>query len=81
MWRAESHLCFFIGLHRDLQLGLKWFAADCGADGMRISTSKSESVVLSWSRMEWPVQVSEGVEELKYRSVAVKRADPEGVDL
>lgn len=31
--------------------------------------------------MEWPVQDSEGMEELKYWSVAVKRADPKGVDL
>ncbi|KAK0152281.1 hypothetical protein N1851_006331 [Merluccius polli] len=37
---------------RDLQLSLDWFAAECKAAGMRISTSKSESMVLNWTRME-----------------------------
>ena len=31
----------------DLQLSLAWFATKCQAVGMRISTSKSEAMVLS----------------------------------
>jgi len=30
---------------RDLRLSLEWFAAECEAAGMRISTSKSETLV------------------------------------
>ncbi|KAK0134189.1 hypothetical protein N1851_030252 [Merluccius polli] len=37
-------------LDRDLQLSLDRFAAECEAAGMRISTSKSESMVLNRKR-------------------------------
>ena len=37
---------------RDLQLSLERFAAECEAAGMRISTSKSETMVLSRKRVE-----------------------------
>ncbi|XP_063324142.2 cytoglobin-2-like, partial [Pelmatolapia mariae] len=39
-----------------LQLGLEWFAAECEMVGMRISTSKSEALVLSWKRVECPLR-------------------------
>ena len=37
---------------RDLQLSLEQFAAECEAAGMRIGTSKSETMVLSRKRVE-----------------------------
>ena len=39
-------------LDRDLQLSLDRFTAECKAAGMRISTSKSESMVLNRKRVE-----------------------------
>ncbi|KAL7878925.1 hypothetical protein AOLI_G00098990 [Acnodon oligacanthus] len=58
---VESHGC--------LQRSLERFAAECEAVGMRISTSKSESMVLAWKRMACPLQVREKdlpyVEEFK----------------
>ena len=36
----------------DLQLSLEWFAAECEAAGMRISTSGSETMVLNRKRVE-----------------------------
>ena len=42
---------------RDRQLSLERFAAKCEAGGMRISTSKSETMVLSRKRVERPLQV------------------------
>ena len=32
----------------DLQQALGWFAAECEVVGMRVSTSKSEAMVLCW---------------------------------
>ena len=58
---------------RDLQLSLDWFAADCKAAGMRISTSKSESMVLNRKRVECTLRVGDEilpqVEEFKYLGV------------
>ena len=58
---------------RDLQLSLERFAAECEAAGMRISTSKSETMVLSWKRVECPLRVGNEilpqVEEFKYLGV------------
>ena len=58
---------------RDLQLSLDRFAAECEAAGMRISTSKSESMVLSRKRVECPLRVRDEilpqVEEFKYLGV------------
>ncbi|XP_061642121.1 uncharacterized protein LOC133484062 [Phyllopteryx taeniolatus] len=55
---------------RDRQLSLERFAAECEAAGMRISTSKSETVVLSRKRVECPLWVGDEilpqVEEFKY---------------
>ena len=55
---------------RDLQLSLDRFAAECEAVGMKISTSKSESMVLSRKRVECTLRVREEilpqVEEFKY---------------
>lgn len=42
-----------------LQLVLGRFAAECEAAGMRISTSKSVAMVLSWKRVECPLWVTE----------------------
>ncbi|XP_061762964.1 retrovirus-related Pol polyprotein from type-2 retrotransposable element R2DM isoform X1 [Nerophis ophidion] len=58
---------------RDLQLSLDRFTAECDAAGMRISTSKSESMVLSRKRGECHLRVGEEtlpqVEEFKYLGV------------
>ncbi|KAI3353859.1 hypothetical protein L3Q82_004862 [Scortum barcoo] len=60
----------------DLQLSLGRtirFAAECEAAGMRISTSKSEAMVLSWKRVDCPLWVGEEflpqVEDFKYLGV------------
>ena len=54
----------------DLQLSLGRFAAVCEAAGMKISTSKSEAMVLSRKRVECSLRVGEEVlpqvEEFKY---------------
>ncbi|KAL3999283.1 hypothetical protein ACER0C_007054 [Sarotherodon galilaeus] len=56
-----------------LQLTLERFAAECEAVGMRISTSKSEAMVLSRKRVECPFRVRDEflhqVEEFKYLGV------------
>ncbi|KAK0145690.1 hypothetical protein N1851_015412 [Merluccius polli] len=61
------------GDDRDLQLLLDRFAAECKAAGMRISTSKSESMVLNRKRVEYTLQVGDEilpqVEEFKYLGV------------
>ena len=66
---APSHEC--------LQHALKQFAAECDAVSMRISTSKSESMVLSQKRIECPLQVEEEnlpqVKEFKYLGVFFMR--------
>uniref|UniRef100_A0A8C6KZX9 Reverse transcriptase domain-containing protein n=1 Tax=Nothobranchius furzeri TaxID=105023 RepID=A0A8C6KZX9_NOTFU len=58
---------------RDLQLSLERFAAECEAAGMRISSSKSETMVLIWKRIECLLQVGDEVlpqvEEFKYLGV------------
>ncbi|KAK0141388.1 Ankyrin repeat domain-containing protein 13C-A [Merluccius polli] len=58
---------------RDLQLSLDGFAAECEAVGMRISTSKSESMVLNRKRVECTLRVGDEilpqVEEFKYLGV------------
>ncbi|KAK0135463.1 LINE-1 retrotransposable element ORF2 protein [Merluccius polli] len=58
---------------RDLQLSLDRFAAECKAAGMRISTSKSESMVLNRKRVECTLRVGDDilpqVEEFKYLGV------------
>ena len=58
---------------QDLQLSLDRFAAECEAVGMRISTSKSESMVLSRKRVECTLRVRDEVlpqvEEFKYLGV------------
>ncbi|XDV26977.1 hypothetical protein PO909_030586 [Leuciscus waleckii] len=59
--------------YQDLQHALGWFAAGCEAAGMRISTSKSEAMVLSRKRVACPLQVGgeflPQVEEFKYLGV------------
>ena len=46
---------------RDLQLLLDWFTAECKAARMRISTSKSESMVLNRKRVEWTLRVGDEI--------------------
>ncbi|MDG2633017.1 hypothetical protein P7M35_24665, partial [Vibrio parahaemolyticus] len=57
----------------DLQLSLGRFAAECEAAVMRISTSKSEAMVLSRKRVDCPLQVGgevlPQVEEFKYLGI------------
>ncbi|TWW73387.1 hypothetical protein D4764_15G0007810 [Takifugu flavidus] len=58
---------------RDLQLSLDRLAAACEAAGMKISTSKSEAIVLDWKKVECLLRVKEEilpqVEEFKYLGV------------
>ncbi|KAI3364976.1 hypothetical protein L3Q82_001140 [Scortum barcoo] len=74
------HLCFLqmmlsCWLHssQDLQHVLERFAAECEAAGMRISTSKSEAMVLDRKRVACPLRVGgevlPQVEEFKYLGV------------
>uniref|UniRef100_A0A8C6M1L2 Reverse transcriptase domain-containing protein n=1 Tax=Nothobranchius furzeri TaxID=105023 RepID=A0A8C6M1L2_NOTFU len=60
---------------RDLQLSLERFAAECEAAGMRISSSKSETMVLIRKRVECLLWVRDEVlpqvEEFKYLRVLV----------
>ncbi len=55
--------------NNDLQLLLGQFTAEYEATGMRISTSKSETMLLSWKRVDCPLRVGEEllpqVEEFK----------------
>ncbi|TWW63115.1 hypothetical protein D4764_03G0001230 [Takifugu flavidus] len=58
---------------RDLQRSLDRFATACEVAGMRISTSKSEAMVLNWKKVKCLLQVKEEilpqVEEFKYLRV------------
>uniref|UniRef100_A0A671TUB9 Endonuclease/exonuclease/phosphatase domain-containing protein n=1 Tax=Sparus aurata TaxID=8175 RepID=A0A671TUB9_SPAAU len=58
---------------QDLQHLLGQFAAECEADGMRISTSKPEAMVLDWKKMACSLRVGgellPQVEEFKYLGV------------
>uniref|UniRef100_A0A8C9VLN8 Reverse transcriptase domain-containing protein n=1 Tax=Scleropages formosus TaxID=113540 RepID=A0A8C9VLN8_SCLFO len=58
---------------QDLQRALGRFAAECEAAGMRISTSKSEAMVLSRKKVDCPLRVRgellPQVEEFKYLGV------------
>ncbi|XP_077441792.1 uncharacterized protein LOC144063805 [Vanacampus margaritifer] len=58
---------------RDLQLSLELFAAECEAVEMKISTSKSQTMVLSQKSVECPLRVGDEilpqVEEFKYLGV------------
>jgi len=58
---------------RDHQLSLERFAAECEAAGMRIGTSKSETIVLSRKKVECSLRVGNEmlpqVEEFKYLGV------------
>ncbi|KAK3518681.1 hypothetical protein QTP70_007172 [Hemibagrus guttatus] len=57
----------------DLQHALGHFAAECEAAGMRVSTSKSEAMVLDWKKMACTLQAGgeflPQVEEFKYLGV------------
>ncbi|KAI3370691.1 hypothetical protein L3Q82_007248 [Scortum barcoo] len=59
--------------NQDLQHVLGWFAAKCEAAGMRISTSKSEAMVLDRKRVACPLRVGgevlPQVEVFKYLGV------------
>ncbi|KAI3360639.1 hypothetical protein L3Q82_002504 [Scortum barcoo] len=58
---------------RTFSMCWEWFAAECEAAGMRISTSKSEAMVLDRKRVVCPLRVSgevlPQVEEFKYLGV------------
>ncbi|KAI3360350.1 hypothetical protein L3Q82_014667, partial [Scortum barcoo] len=63
------HLCFlrmmlscWLNQGQDLQHVLERFAAECEAAGMRISTSKSEAMVLDRKRVGVPSPGEEGAE-------------------
>ncbi|KAI3364654.1 hypothetical protein L3Q82_011434 [Scortum barcoo] len=68
--RPESRSLVRIAGSQDLQHVLERFAAECEAAGMRISTSKSEAMVLDRKRVACPLRVGgevlPQVEEFKY---------------
>ncbi|KAI3351307.1 hypothetical protein L3Q82_005853 [Scortum barcoo] len=74
-WFALPAMMLSCWLHssQDLQHVLERFAAECEAAGMRISTSKSEAMVLDRKRVVCPLRVSgevlPQVEEFKYLGV------------
>ncbi|XP_061737225.1 uncharacterized protein LOC133539140 isoform X2 [Nerophis ophidion] len=72
-WCPTDDVVLMASSDRDLQLSLDQFAAECEATGMRISNSKSESVVLARKRVECHLRVGEEtlpqVEEFKYLGV------------
>ncbi|TWW62752.1 hypothetical protein D4764_04G0013990 [Takifugu flavidus] len=59
--------------NRDLQQMLGWFTTECEAAGMRISTSKSESMVLARKKVEYLLRDGEEVlpqvKEFKYLGI------------
>ncbi|KAI3358216.1 hypothetical protein L3Q82_003219 [Scortum barcoo] len=71
--RPEQELGSHCRSSQDLQHVLERFAAECEAAGMRISTSKSEAMVLDRKRVACPLQVGgevlPQVEEFKYLGV------------
>ncbi|KAI3370616.1 hypothetical protein L3Q82_007192 [Scortum barcoo] len=82
------HLCFLqddvvllASSGQDLQHVLERFAAECEAAGMRISTSKSEAMVLDRKRVACPLQgeverrigAASAVMRSVYRTVVVKK--------
>ncbi|KAI3358272.1 hypothetical protein L3Q82_003269 [Scortum barcoo] len=71
---------------QDLQHVLERFAAECEAAGMRISTSKSEAMVLDRKRVACPLRVGgevlPQVEEFKYLGVLfTKLSDLQCIDI
>ncbi|XP_061735811.1 si:dkey-100n23.5 isoform X4 [Nerophis ophidion] len=72
-WLTYFDVVLMASSDRDLQLSLDRFAAECEATGMRISTSKSDSMVLARKRVECHLRVGEEtlpqVEEFKYLGV------------
>ncbi|KAI3364615.1 hypothetical protein L3Q82_011394 [Scortum barcoo] len=74
-WFALPAMMLSCWLHssQDLQHVLERFAAECEAAGMRISTSKSEAMVLDRKRVACPLRVGgevlPQVEEFKYLGV------------
>ncbi|TWW64244.1 hypothetical protein D4764_03G0012520 [Takifugu flavidus] len=70
---ACNDVVLLASLARDLQRSLDRFAAACEAAGMKISTSKSEAMVLNWKKVECLLRVKQEilpqVEEFKYLGV------------
>ncbi|KAI3367862.1 hypothetical protein L3Q82_026695 [Scortum barcoo] len=70
---AGNDVVLLASSSQDLQHVLERFAAECEAAGMRISTSKSEAMVLDRKRVACPLRVGgevlPQVEEFKYLGV------------
>ncbi|KAI3357036.1 hypothetical protein L3Q82_003671 [Scortum barcoo] len=70
---AGNDVVLMASSSQDLQHVLGRFAAECEVAGMRISTSKSEAMVLDRKRVACPLQVGgevlPQVEEFKYLGV------------
>ncbi|KAI3368328.1 hypothetical protein L3Q82_008035 [Scortum barcoo] len=74
MGLGQDDVVLMASSSQDLQHVLeRWLAAECEAAGMRISTSKSEAMVLDRKRVACPLQVGgevlPQVEEFKYLGV------------
>ncbi|KAK3533017.1 hypothetical protein QTP70_006234 [Hemibagrus guttatus] len=70
---ASYDLVLLAPSSQDLQHALGHFAAECEVAGMRVSTSKSEAMVLDWKKVACTLQVGgellPQVEEFKYLGV------------
>ncbi|KAK3535803.1 hypothetical protein QTP70_021119 [Hemibagrus guttatus] len=70
---------------QDLQHTLGRFAAECEVAGMRVSTSKSEAMVLNWKKVDCTLQVGGTflplVEEFKYLGVLFTSEGRKALDL
>ncbi len=67
--------------HCDLQHALGWFAAECEVVGMKVSTSKSEAMVLCRKKLDCSLWVGSELllqaEEFKYLGVLLTRIESE----
>ena len=52
-------MVLFATSNSDLKLALRWFATKCEVVEMRMNTSKSEAMFLSWKRVYCTFQVRE----------------------
>lgn len=50
-----------------LQLALEWFTAECEVAGLRISTSKSETIIHKWNTLEFPLHPEMSISGSSYK--------------
>ena len=75
---ADDVSLLLASLARDLQLSLELFAAKCEAAGIKMSTSKSEAMLLSQVKGGVPLVGEEILSQVeKFKSLRVSRAEME----